>query len=491
MSGNSIAAVNRFGLGARPGELAQVREAREWLQAQLRTKPDLSAFAALPGSATIMRRQTEYLLMRRREQSGAAAPEQAQPRSDDMPEAAQPLRRRRRDQGDGEASMRTPLQNEIRRDALAEITARYGYAATTDRPFVERLVRFWSNHFAVSADKNQARLLAAPMEREAVRPHVLGRFVDMLTAVERHPAMLQYLDNSASVGEGSTLAKMAERRTKRDLGLNENLAREILELHTLGVDGGYRQQDVIELARAITGWGTPLPRDVRRGDAPVVGFVFRPGAHEPGARTVLGRRYAEGGETQGLEILRDLALHPSTARHLSLKLARHFVADAPPQTLVRRMSDAYLRSDGDLTAMYRAMIEDDAAWNADARKFKTPDDYVVSAMRAGGLRLERRPFALARLLESLGQPIFTPRSPAGFPDTAADWASGDALRKRLQAAAALAEQIAGARQPYAMAVEALGESSVDGEFGQILRRAGSAQEGYALLFSSPAFQWRV
>ena len=312
--------------------------------------------------------------------------------------------------------------------------------------------------------------------------------------IETHPGMLLYLDNAASVGDDSMLVRrMQRRRNGRRLGLNENLAREILELHTLGVDGGYDQQDVIELAKAITGWGTPLPRELQQGGGPASGsaFVFRAGAHEPGTRTVLGRRYAEAGEAQGRAILRDLALHPSTARHLAFKLARHFVADAPSPALGERMSAAYLRSGGELSALYRAMIDDDAAWSVDARKFKTPEDFVISTMRAGALRLDRQPRILLRLLQSLGQPAFMPRSPAGFPDTAADWASGDALRKRVQAAAALAEQVSLAQRPHALALEVLGADAVTGPFADALRRAGSAQEGYALLFSGPAFQWRV
>jgi len=467
----AIAAVNRFGLGATPGELAQAGDPRRWLHAQLQSKPDLAPFAGLPDSLEIMQREAEYRLQRRRA------------RTADVPvkPAATPM---------GDNIERTPLQQALRRDAIADIGARYRIAATTSAPFVERLVRFWSNHFAISIDKNSARLLAAPMEREAIRPHVTGHFADLLLAVETHPGMLLYLDNAASVGDDSMLARRVERRdAKRRLGLNENLAREILELHTLGVDGGYAQQDVVELARAITGWGTPLRRDAQNGATSA--FVFRPGAHEPGSRSVLGKRYAEGGEAQGRAILRDLTVHPATARHLSLKLARHFVSDTPSLSLVERMSAAFLRSGGSLPALYEAMIDDDAAWSADARKFKTPDDFVVSAMRAGAIRLDRQPRALTRLLQGLGQPTFTPRSPAGFPDTAADWASGDALRKRLQAAAALAEQVPVSRKPVELAVDALGAGAVQGPFAELLRRAGSPQEGFALLFSSPAFQWRV
>lgn len=460
----ATAAVNRFGLGAKPGELAQAREARDWLRAQLRTPHDPAPFAGLPDSREIIRRQNEYRLQRRRAKTDVA-------------------------EGDGSEAM--PSRQALRRDAMADIGLRYRLAATTSAPFIERLVHFWSNHFAISIDKNSARLLATPMEREAIRPHVLGDFADLLMAVETHPGMLLYLDNAVSVGNDSMLARRRQRREgQRKLGLNENLAREILELHTLGVDGGYAQQDVLELARAITGWGTPLPRELLQNDAGGA-FVFRAGAHEPGARTVLGRRYAEAGEAQGRAILRDLALQPSTARHLSLKLARHFVSDTPPPALVERMASAYLRSGGSLPALYRAMIDDDAAWSADARKFKTPEDFVISAMRAGGMRMDRQPLLLIRLLQGLGQPAFTPRSPAGFPDTAADWASGDALRKRLQAAAALSEQVGSTRTPLELAIDALGTGTVQGPLADVLRRAGSPQEGFALLFASPAFQWRV
>lgn len=473
----ATAAVNRFGLGAMPGELAQAGDPRQWLHAQLRAEFDPAPFAGLPDSLDIMRREAEYRLQRRRARNiDAPAKPATTPAGDDIE--------------------RTPLQQSIRRDAIADIGIRYRIAATTSAPFVERLVRFWSNHFAISIDKNSARLLAAPMEREAIRPHVTGHFADLLLAVEAHPGMLLYLDNAASVGDDSMLARRVERRdATRRLGLNENLAREILELHTLGVEGGYAQADVVELARAITGWGTPLRRDA--GNGATSAFVFRPGAHEPGARSVLGKRYAEAGEAQGREILRDLAVHPATARHLSLKLARHFVSDTPSPALVERMSAAFLRSGGSLAALYRAMIDDDTAWSADARKFKTPEDFVVSAMRAGAGfgsgsgRLDRQPRALTRLLQGLGQPAFTPRSPAGFPDTAADWASGDALRKRLQAAAALAERVPATRKPVELAAEVLGAEAVQGPFAELLRRAGSPQEGFALLFSSPAFQWRV
>lgn len=530
MSASKTTAANRFGLGARPGELEGNGEGRQILLAQLREPPSLAEFQDLPGSAETLRREYEQQRANRSDRAtpksskrqsqvnGSMSPSTEAPMAEMQSSATPPdpqapaLRRRRaaafdqasptpartelaqRDPAERDPS--TPadaLRRELRRQQLAEFAARYRHAARTQAPFVERLTQFWSNHFAVSIDKGNARLYAGSMEREAIRPHVLGRFEDLLLAVESHPAMLRYLDNAASIGNDSRAALRAQRMRGEDgakprRGLNENLAREILELHTLGVDGGYRQDDVIELARAITGWSTPGPRDVDAGDSP---FVFRANAHEPGARRVLGRSYAEGGVEQGRAVLADLARHPATARHLSFKLARHFVADEPPPALVERMAQAYLRNDGDLRALYRSLIESDEAWSPNARKFKTPNDFVISALRAGELPVGNDARALIGLLASLGQPVFTPRSPAGFPDTAADWSNPDGLFKRIQAAQLFAARIdASASTPYQRALSVLGSEAVNGDFAIGLRRAGSASEGYSLLFASPAFQWR-
>ncbi|SDY30551.1 Uncharacterized conserved protein, DUF1800 family [Lysobacter sp. yr284] len=507
MSASKATAANRFGLGARPGELERSGDdGREILLAQLRRPPALDAFAGLPGSVETLRLEFRQQQLSRaaRAQRGAVAAPMADPAAPaTMAAADEPLprtRRRARAADPGDAARERPpagrddgdpadqLRRELRRRQLAEFAARYRHAADTDAPFVERLSQFWSNHFAVSIDKGNARLYAGSMEREAIRPHVLGRFQDMLLAVERHPAMLRYLDNAASIGDDSRVAMRAQRLGREKRGLNENLAREILELHTLGVDGGYRQEDVIELARAITGWSTPGPRDAAAAQS----FVFRANAHEPGARRVLGRSYAEGGQEQGRAVLADLARHPATARHLSFKLARHFVADQPPPALVERMAQAYLREDGDLRALYRALLESEQAWTADARKFKTPNDFVISALRAGELPVGDQARALVGLLASLGQPVFTPRSPAGFPDTAADWSSPDGLFKRIQAAQMFAARVdSGDITPYQRALAVLGSQAVSGDFAIGLRRAGSASDGCSLLFASPAFQWRV
>lgn len=503
----ATSALNRFGLGARPGERDALHDPRGWLLAQVDAPPPPEArLAALPPSSEYLQREAAYLRARRarrrqagesadggrrEDADGAARAGRAGP-GDAAPQAMPAPVRPRRAAGDG-------FREAFGRDQLAEHAARYGVATTTPHGFHERLVRFWSNHFAVSVDKRPAALYAAPMEREAIRPHVAGRFADLLLAAETHPGMLRYLDNAQSVGEGSAFAVRGARRQAprggdmpvRKRGLNENLAREILELHTLGVDGGYAQADVTELARAITGWGTPLARAGDGPPAPGQSFAFRAAAHEPGARSVLGKRYAEGGQAQGRAILADLARHPSTARHLATKLARHFVSDTPPPALVERMASAYLAADGDLRALYRAMLGSDLAWAPDARKFKTPDDFLVSSMRATGIDGGAAPLQVVNQLRQLGQPPFTPRSPAGFADTAADWTGPDALWKRVQVAQALAQRVPRERlDPVAAAREVFGDA-LDADTATALRRAESERDGLALLFASPAFQWRA
>ena len=485
MSASKITAANRFGLGARPGEIDGDGDGREILLAQLQRPLAASEFDGLPSSAATMR--NEYEMQRLGREADAAGKSQANgadtsgmsdaralPASTGADAATGPAADKRRD---------------LRKQQIQEFAARYRHAARTPAPFVERLTQFWSNHFAVSIDKSSASRYAASMEREAIRPHVTGRFEDMLFAVETHPAMLRYLDNTVSIGDASRAAQKAEQTQKRKRGLNENLAREILELHTLGVDGGYHQQDVTELAKAITGWSTLGPKEKDQSEDP---FAFRANAHEPGARHVLGRDYAEGGLEQGRAVLSDLARHPATARHLSFKLARHFVADEPPAALVEAMTKAYLRSDGDLRALYTSLVESPLAWKPDARKFKTPNDFVISALRAGELPVDDDARALVALLAGLGQPIFTPRSPAGFPDTTADWSSPDGLFKRIQAAQLFAARVdANGSTPYQRALSVLGNETVSGDFAIGLRRAGSASDGYSLLFASPQFQWRA
>lgn len=512
-SNAATAAVNRFGLGARPGDLQKIGDARGWLEAQIASGADgAQTFAALPSSLDYLKRESEFKLERR-----------------DFKQMVNPQRRAlfggssrdaTNDSAPANGKQGKPAElkayiREFRDDLFAEASARFRLAATTDTPFMERLVRFWSNHFAVSLDKGPARMYAAPMEREAIRPHVKGRFADMLLAVETHPAMLRYLDNVQSIGPDSRagelvaerLARMGNDGKGKAGGLNENLGREIMELHTLGVNGGYTQADVTELARAITGWSTPLLRQFQSGMSgdggkrrrfavfdqgePDSAFVFRAAAHEPGSRTVMGKTYAEGGFQQGRAILLDLARHPATAKHLSTQLARHFVSDDPPPSLVARMAKSYLDHDTDLAALYRTLVASPEAWGANARKFKTPQDFVISSLRAGLIDIGDNPKPLLGLLNTLGEPMFTPRSPAGFPDVAANWIDADALWKRVQAAEALSQRVAlSTMQPMELATGVLGPD-LDSETAMAIRRAESMQQAVATLFACPAFQWRV
>jgi uncharacterized protein (DUF1800 family) len=474
----AASAVNRFGLGAAPGELqAAGSDPRGWLLAQLQAAPLPTAFNGLPDSVAYLH-QYRALGQLRKQAREAKTQMQAQ----------MPAQMQGSDAQQAQREARKTMQQGMQR----ELALRQGVAVASPAGFRERLVRFWSNHFAISVDKNIASLFAAPMEREAIRPHVAGKFSDLLLAVERHPGMLLYLDNAQSIGDDSKAAINAARRDSNNNqkgrhGLNENLAREIMELHTLGVNAGYRQQDVTEFARAITGWS--VARENEHGDANA--FVFRPNAHEPGPRQVFGKTYRQQGEQQGIAVLHTLAVHPATAQHVSLQLARHFIADAPPPALVQRMAKAWLDSEGHLPTVYRAMLDDAAAWQPAARKFKTPDDFFISALRACGLQAPDDMAMAVRLQAQLGQPVFQPRSPAGFGDVAADWGGPDALFKRVQAAQAIADRLQDMQgsTPLALGEAALG-SSLDTQTATALRRAESVQQGVALLLASPAFQWR-
>lgn len=369
---------------------------------------------------------------------------------------------------------------ELARTAYAtSAAARVATAATSPAPFAERLVHFWANHFTVSADRPQTLALAGPHEFEAIRPHILGRFEDMLLASTRHPGMLLYLDQARSIGPGSQQAGRQQERGRRAAGLNENLAREILELHTLGVDGGYTQADVTELARALTGWTVSGPADAAPGS-----FRFRAAAHQPGDRQLLGRGFAAAGETQARDMLVMLARHPATARHLSVKLARHFVADNPPEALVARLTGSYLESGGDLAALYRTLIASPEAWAPQQAKFKTPWDWTISTLRL--LDMTALPGRQGvTLFAELGQPLWRPGSPAGWPDTTADWAAPDALFRRVEAASRLARLAPG------VDARALAEAALPGllsaETAGAISRAEDGPQALALLLVSPEF----
>ncbi len=367
-----------------------------------------------------------------------------------------------------------PGQSRSRALFRQDATAQLANALTTPAPFRERLVWFWTNHFTISLRSGQCAAVAGAFVEEAIRPHVAGRFDDMLLAVMRHPAMLLYLDNVTSVGPDSPSGQ----RSKR--GLNENLARECLELHTVSPAAGYTQADVTSFARVLTGWSIDL-----QADPP--GFRFRPFAHEPGEQVLMGRSFPPGQEG-GVSALRFLATHPSTHRFLATKLVRHFVADDPPDTAVRRIAGVLHDSNGDLGAAAAALTTLEAAWRPQT-KLRTPLDFVVATLRA----LDAPPPTtdppwMIGVLERLGQPMWTAPQPNGWPDRAADWAGPEELLRRIDWAYAVAGRMTGP-DPADVAEASLGPllrpATLDA-----MHRAGSRRDALTLLLTSPEFQRR-
>ncbi|MCA0424214.1 MAG: DUF1800 family protein [Proteobacteria bacterium] len=358
-----------------------------------------------------------------------------------------------------------------------EAQARVVHAIRQPVGLVERLVMFWSNHFAVSIQKGlPLRALAGPFEREAIRPHVLGRFEDMLLAVEQHPAMLIFLDNRGSVGPNSRAGKNQKR------GLNENLAREILELHTLGVNGGYAQADVTNLARIITGW-TVAGLDARLA-APGA-FAFNAHAHEPGDHALLGKTYGEWDVRQGAAALRDLARHPATARFIAGKLARHFISDDPPKDLVARLEHSFLETKGDLRKVISVLIEAESAWSVPLVKLRTPYEHLIATFRAFD-RVPELPWEINGALSAAGQPLWGPHGPNGYSDSVDSIAAPEAMKTRLEAAAATARRMGGPINPLQLAGELYG-STLSRETHLAISRAETKPQGHAILLMSPEF----
>ena len=458
---NPAIAANRFGLGSRPGDLETIgANGCDWLRAQLKgTPPTLDDPQLRPSSETLV----QALDLRREIQE----------------------QRRARSAGDAAAIMKLPQL--LKPVYTEEATARFRQAVATDRPFVERITQFWTNHFAVSVDKNLVLGLAGTLEREAIRPNILGNFGDMLLAVEQHPAMLLYLDNQVSVGPNSKAAQKRDRQhAEHKNGINENLARETLELHTLGVGGGYTQADVTSYAEVITGWSIGGDRGHYAGEPGK--FVFRAEFHEPGAKVVLGKRYPDTGYEQGVAVLRDLANHHSTARFIATKLARHFIADDPPEKAVERIAQAYTNSGGHLPAVYNALIDSPEAWTQPLAKYKTPSDYIVSSYRGLQVPLENVRTPLAPF-ELLGQRIYSPGSPAGWPDRSADWDGASALMKRIEWADAVGQRLGSRRDAAALAPQLLGET-LSTATRTAIAHATSGAQAVTLLLAAPEFMRR-
>jgi uncharacterized protein (DUF1800 family) len=361
----------------------------------------------------------------------------------------------------------------------ADLAAQIGWACNTNAGFRERLVWFYANHFSVSTMQGNTFALVGPMIREAIRPHVNGNFTDMVLAAERHPAMLRYLDNEVSMGPDSRAG------LRKGKGLNENLGRECMELHTVGLAAGYTQADVTSMAKILTGWS--VAGTAAGGDA--TGFKYRPALHEPGPQTVLGQTF-DGGEQAGIDALTYLSRHPAAYNMLATKLVTHFVADHPSPDDVTRIAAVLTESGGDLAAAAAALVDLDAAW-APGTKLKTPQEYIVSALRAAPPE-DGQPVDYARISTQLGQPFWGAPLPNGWSDQAASWDGSDAVLSRIDWAYTYAGRFdngAAGKQPADIATAALG-GLLRPATSEAIAHAGSRREALTLLFAAPEFQRR-
>jgi len=496
----ALVALNRFGFGARGGASGDFASAatdpRGFVKAELakpnaalleqpslRPTADLAkAFFAFNAEQRKQRAADAKAAQAKAAESQAQMVEQPKPSTEASPPASQAEPQQPNMVRPPEPPQRETPQpiDVIVKTYRAEALARFQRATLVEAGFVERLATFWSNHFCVSASKGgNVRILAGAFEREAIRPHVLGRFADMLLAVEQHPAMLLFLDNQQSLGPNSRAG------INRKRGLNENLAREILELHTLGVGGGYSQDDVTSLARIITGW-TFVGPEGRLGEPGT--FTFNVNAHEPGAHALLGKTYPDTGLTQGHEALKDLARHPSTAKFIATKLVRHFVADDPPQALVARLAQRFAKTDGDLKAIALELLDADEAWKAPLTKIRSPYEAVIATGRMLA-RVPEQPMRYLGNLNVLGQPLWSPAGPNGFADTNDTWASPEGMKLRLDLAAQIASRTGDAFDPREL-IDVIAGAAASKETQLTIERAESRQQAMALLLMSPEFQRR-
>jgi uncharacterized protein (DUF1800 family) len=457
-------ALHRFGFGPRTGSIQAIAsDPRGALLTEI-DKRDIGRIAnpALPTSGVVNRAVFEYNAERNANQKRARR--EAEQAATESPGKENTM------EAKAEASAKTeevPLPRQL---FLNEARARVDAALYAEIGFVERLVWFWSNHFCVNQDKT---VMAGAYEREAIRPHVLGRFADMVLAVEGHPAMLLYLDNAQSIGPNSVAG------VNRDKGLNENLAREILELHTLGVRTVYTQADVTNLAKVLTGWTIlPTVSNPDHGGE----FVYIRRAHEPGPQTVVGKDYEDTGTGQGRAVLADLARHPATASHVATKIVRHFIADDPPPVLVEKLEQRFLDTDGDLKEMAKALVEAPESWVPEQAKIKRPAEWLVAALRATGLSGD-----IARLsggMALLGQPLWRPPAPKGFSDDNAAWLDG--VAQRLDVANSFAQRAAESLDPEAIADAALGPLA-SAETRRAIAGAASKPQALTFLLMAPEF----
>jgi uncharacterized protein (DUF1800 family) len=367
--------------------------------------------------------------------------------------------------------------------------ARLLRAVYSQRQLYELMVDFWTNHFNIFAAKGADRWLATAYDRDTIRPHALGRFKDLLLATAQSPAMLFYLDNWLSAAPNAATARIAPNNRRR--GLNENYARELMELHTLGVDGGYTQKDIQEVARCFTGWTIRQPR--AEGT-----FYFEPRIHDNGEKMVLGTRIPPGGGMEdGLRVIDLLARHPSAARFIALKLARRFISDNPPPSLVNKAAEAFRRSEGDIPTVVRTLIDSPEFFSPETyqAKVKKPLEFVASGLRITGAEVQMS-HQLLRYLGRMGEPLFLAQPPTGYPDAGASWASPDMLLTRMNFAIDLiANRIPGSRARIELLADKdslarliAPDSLSAGTRSTLAETEGS--EAIALLLAAPEFQRR-
>ena len=467
VSGQEAAALalHRFGFGPVGNQInAIAADPRGALQADLDRPAAGELKVDFPSSAEAARAVSDFQAERRAEQI-LAQRAQNQAAAGDAPPSMS-------DAGSAVAPPQKPAPPPLPQQLLLnEAKARFDAAANAEIGFVERLVWFWSNHFCISADKIVG--MAGPYEREAIRPQVLGRFADLLQAVESHPAMLFYLDNVESMGPNSIAG------INRDKGLNENLARETLELHTLGVRSGYTQADVTSFAKVLTGWTWVQPGEPSHGGE----FIYNRLLHEPGAQTVLGKNYPQAGMDQGRAVLGDLARHPATAQHIAQQLAAHFVADEPPPSLVAKLAKSFKDSDGNLKEVAKTLIAASESWTPRRQKLKSPAQWVAAGLRLTGAQ-GTVPIGLTiNAQATLGEPLWRPLAPNGFSDTEAAWIDG--VPHRLDIANAFAGRVPAA-DPLALLESSLGPLASP-ETRETVARAETRRQALALLFMTPEF----
>ena len=452
-----LRALNRFGLGARIDERGRIDDPRAWLRTQVGRAP-----VATPPAGV-----TEIV----------------------MADALRAVRMA----GQGNERERREARQRLVRLIASEQQAALTQRVTSDAPFAERLVAFWSNHLCVSvAAKLTVGPFAGSYERDVIRRHVFGRFEDMVLHSARHPAMLFYLDNLQSVGPDSRGLQMARRRGQQR-GLNENYARELLELHTLGVDGGYTQNDVIELARMLTGWTVsgvngPGQRLLNRPANGPVEFAFVEMLHQPGAKTLLGVKYQESGVKEGERAIRALCRHPATARFVARKLVAHFVADDPPASAIDKIAKVFQQTEGDLREVSLALIDLPEAWAPDVRKFRTPQDWLVAVLRA--FSAPEVNLALLPALRQLRHPLWSPQAPKGFSDALQDWADPDSLLNRAELARTIAKRVSRSGMDPRRMLDVVDVAPADPLRAMIADARVPNEERLALAIAAPAFQWR-